>query len=207
MQAMEKFLGQMKPTFIAQNVEAIRPDLFEQNGLLNQVDGVAFDFLGTLYNPVENRIEPSVHDTLKCLSRTSLGLFIIDDPGIGELSDMLPSDLDMRVISPVDAACGRDPRKFRKPNPAMLQMAQQEIATDNKLLVVGDQLKDVKTATRADAWSLLMPRRGEINSLQRTTRTVLRQCLDLPANEQDFPTEVYPVGIINPSFDYWNRRH
>jgi|GEM_PF-1362577 len=205
---MGRFLDQLCPTYITSSVETLTPDLFEKNKnrILGRVDAVAFDVDGTLMNHHDTELDDSVKKMLYSLSETGLRLFIISnayDSRAKELKDIFSKGFDMRVITPVDVAGSMDPKKFRKPNPSMIQLALSELGEHEEFMMVGDQmLKDVLSAQRADVLSMLVPRRGEgddwrVRLLQRPVENLLRQCVNLPKETRDFPDEVIAVGCLH----------
>lgn len=208
---MGRFLEQLSPTYITSSVETLTPDLFEKNKnrILGRVDAVAFDVDGTLMNHHDTELDDSVKKTLYALSETGLRLFIISNAygsRVDELHDLFSKGFDMRVITPVDVAGTMDPKKFRKPNPNMIQLALSEVGEHEEFMMVGDQmLKDVLSARRADVLSMLVPRRGEgddwrVKLLQRPVENLLRRCINLPEDTRDFPDEVLAVGCLHQQF-------
>lgn len=180
-------MNRLRPTFIAQNVELLTPAVAHQYAL----DAIAFDVDGTLSDYRAPEIEPTVYETLSALGEAGVKLFIVSNAyneRVGELADIysavIPND---HIITPASVAPEGAPLgSYRKPSPAMLRHVIElaEVAPSHTLMV-GDQLfKDIISANRANAQSLLVPRRGAGDHrgvrLQRIPEMAVRAGLDLP---------------------------
>lgn len=193
----------LRPTHIAKNVEAITPLSLERNGLgINAIKAVAFDVDGTLMGHHETNVEHDVYRTLSDLAQASYKLYIISNAygdRVDELKDMFEyNGVGARVVTPQHVApVGDNPKKYRKPNTAMIE----DVAADagGSVVMVGDQLlKDVLSANRANMPSVLVPRRGDgddprVKYLQRPVEAVARKHLDLPRTQREYPVTLKTV--------------
>lgn len=196
----------LRPTFHADSVERLTPDalkdVYEQAPHHPKIEVVAFDVDGTLMEHHAGEIGEDVRNTLETLSEAGKKLFIVSNAyntmkknRVDELHDIVAaSRLPIDVYTPARVANGESPKKYRKPNPAMLEaIAQSEAVHPRHILMVGDQaFKDVLSAHRAGAQSLLVPRMGEgddwkVKSFQRPVEKLVRQALSLPIHDADFP--------------------
>lgn len=191
----------LRPTFVAQDVEMLTPVVVHGYG----IDTVAFDVDGTLSNYHAHELEPTIRDVLGELGDAGIKLFIISnafDERAEELASIYCEVIpEANIITPASVTPeGEKPSLYRKPSPAMLRhVIELADAAPNHTLMVGDQIfKDVVSANRAGAQSLLVPRRGTSDHpgvrLQRVPEMLVRVGLDLPflANRfvSTFPEEV-----------------
>lgn len=196
---MNRPFANLKPDFIAPNVEAITPDLFEEGQPLENVKGIAYDVDGTLMEHHGTSVRNEVYKALAAQAETGLKLFVISnaygDKRRRELYEMFEMNgLGMRVYTPEDVAGRALAKKNRKPKPYMLQMVQDEV--NGGVLMVGDQMgKDVWSAHQAGALSLLVPRRGEgddwrVRSFQRPLELGVRAIHGMPLRSIDYGEEL-----------------
>jgi HAD superfamily phosphatase (TIGR01668 family) len=195
---MSNFLTPPRPTFIVKNVEALTPDFMHANDIklsVFDVDGAIGEYHSSEKPPMVTRMMNDLRDSgiLLAINSNAYG------HRVDQLEDMYDEVTDGNVITPASLAPkGEDPRKFRKPNPAMLAETGERFGVDpTKILMVGDQLlKDIWAANRAGAKSLLVPRRGRgdflpVRSNQSPAEWVLRRAMGLPIK---WPDAVEAVG-------------
>lgn len=199
---MNKFIEQFRPTYIAANVDALTPDLFVSSGILEDIDGVAFDVDGTLVNHHDTEVSDTTVRMIHNLAEIGLALFVISNAygeRVDELEDMFGKDtMGMRILTPIDVAGGDNPKHHRKPSPEMLRLAMSYV--EGPVLMAGDQMaKDTWSANRAGAPSLLVPRRGagddwKVRTMQRPLETTLRMGLQLPHSAGAYPADIQAVA-------------
>ncbi|MBP7857923.1 HAD-IIIA family hydrolase [Candidatus Saccharibacteria bacterium] len=175
----------LRPTFTAPTVEALP----KREDILAGIQLVAFDVDGTLTEH-HGQLEESVKTALNELGARGLNMCIISNAygdRADSLRDMLGDPFDMPVFTPKSVALlGERPSKHRKPSPAMLLHAAKVHGVNlTGVLMVGDQIaKDVVSANRAGAKSLLLPRRGhgddiKVRVFQRPPEALVRMALGI----------------------------
>lgn len=182
----------LRPTYIAGRVEVLEPAAAHSTG----VEAVAFDVDGTLSSYHAEQVEPSVVRMLRDLGDSGLKTVIISNAygrRVDRLNDIYGDLVNGGVFTPASLLTRGydDPRKHRKPSPDMIVEAGRRLGVDTgDILMVGDQMfKDVASANRAGAKSLLVPRRGEgdywaVRAFQRPAESIIRVVMDLP---DEFP--------------------
>ncbi len=181
-------MNSLRPTFVARGVEALTPISVVEC----DIRSIALDVDGTLSDYHSAEVEPSVSDTLSELGHAGLTLFIISNAyghRVEQLAEIYGEVVpEANIITPeLVAPEGENLSSYRKPNPAMLLYASKMSGINpEQTLMVGDQLfKDVLSANRAGAKSLLVPRRGTNDHpgvrLQRAPEMLARATLGLPA--------------------------
>ncbi len=206
MKLMEKFLDELRPTYVAREVEQLSPDLFYSEGLLERVDGIGFDD-GTLMSYQDCEVPETVHETLSELSKVGLDLFVISNEQgsrAEDLNQIFGKDLGMTVITPSDIAGEDNSSSYLKPNPKMIQCAlsEMDVPHDEFLMVGGQLFKDVLSANRADVLSMLLPRRGEMDNwrarmFRKPVEVLVRKTLELPICPKSFPERIRPIGPVH----------
>ena len=181
----------LMPTYAARSVESLggNPEC------LGGIDLVAFDVDGTLTEH-HGRPDDRIADLLTGLGDAGLKLCVISNAygeRVEELHDILGSPFNMSIITPALVAPEyQRASRYRKPSPAMLlHAAQTHGVPTSRVLMVGDQiLKDIASANRARAKSMLVPKRGDrddpkVRVLQRPLEAVLRHTLGIHFPEDD----------------------
>lgn len=192
---MNKPFANFKPNFIAPNVEAITPELFEDGMPLSGVTALAYDVDGTLMSHHATMVEHEVYLALKAQAEIGLKLYVISnaygDKRRSELREMFEMNgLGMKMFTPEDVAGRALAKRNRKPKPYMLNIVQAE--TDGLVAMVGDQLsKDVLSAAKAGAVSIQVPRRGEgddwrVRTFQRPFELGVRAIHGMPLRSTDY---------------------
>lgn len=192
----------LRPNYVARAVEALTPEsITERTG---SVRVVAFDVDGTLSDYHADRLEPSVKETLYNLGQSGLSLWVISNAynsRADELVDVLEGVVSHdHIVTPKIVADGNDPKRYRKPSPAMLRYVAATEAVDTySILMVGDQMfKDIVSANRAGAQSVLVPKRGERDHVgvrfQRPVEALARAGLGLPLTTSRYPDELTATG-------------
>lgn len=175
----------LRPTFTAPRVEVLP----NREDILDGIQLIAFDVDGTL---TEHHGLPGVQvqRALSELGERDLNMCILSN-AYGKRAESLKrifgDPFDMPVFTPKSvAAPGERPSKHRKPSPAMiLRAAETHGVSLSGVLMVGDQIaKDVVSANRAGAKSLLLPRRGKgddikVRILQRPPEAIVRIALGI----------------------------
>lgn len=199
---MNRPFTNFKPDFIAPNIEAIKPELFEDGMPLSGVGALAYDVDGTLTSYHATTVEHEVYLALKAQAEIGLKLYVISnaygDKRLRELHDMYEMNgLGMKIFTPEDVAGRALAKRNRKPKPYMLNIVQAE--TDGLVAMVGDQLsKDVLSATRAGALSVQVPRRGEgddwrVRTFQRPFELGVRAIHGMPIRSTSYGQELRAV--------------
>ncbi|MDB5183958.1 MAG: family hydrolase [Candidatus Saccharibacteria bacterium] len=191
---MSEVLGRFRPTHIVRSIEGVTPEALEASGL-GDIDAIAVDSDGTGTDYHAEFIEDSVRETYMTLARAGIRLYVVTNSynaRVDTLRGMYEhSELGMKVITPEMVSGGDNPKKYRKPKSDMLELIQQEVGS--RVLMIGDQMmKDVWSANKAGAPSVLLPRRGEgddpnVRRFQRPVELRLRQRLHLPIEDSDYP--------------------
>lgn len=197
-------ISSLRPDYLIQDTALLTPEALSEQGITTvvfDVDGTPTDYHDTI---------DEVHTAMmRRLGEAGLHLFIVSN-AYGRRAQQLKrifTDLaipEQAVITPrtcLPAALSESPRKFRKPHPAMinLALAMAECRHD-EFLMVGDQLyKDIKAANRAGVRSLLVPRLGDgdypaVRYIQRPAEGIVRQLLALPRQTEDFPDQLTTVA-------------
>ncbi len=144
----------IKPDFIAGKVESVTPNGLKYAGYTGQMHAAIYDVDGTLMPYHTHELSSAVLTYLHEMGEQGVRLFVASNSYGGradELNELFPAELVERVVTPRDIAGEGDPRKFRKPSPAMLNEIMREAQlTGSETVVVGDQLlKDVVAARRS----------------------------------------------------------
>lgn len=187
----------LRPAYMAKSVAGITPES------LPHIQTIAFDVDGTLSDYHTSEIEPRIKDTLLNLGDAGYTLYIISNAYTARVDELnhIYGEFVEEVISPATVTpTGENPKSYRKPRPDMLQYAIRESSSEpQETLMVGDQLlKDVVSANRAGAESLLVPRRGSgddirVRVLQRPVEALTRRALGI----HDFPETLRRLDVIS----------
>lgn len=180
---MRELLANLRPTYVAAKFEQLdRAALKDKR--LSGVSAVVCDVDGTLMNHHATELEQPIENSLNALAYAGIKLYILSNAygsRIDELHDIF-GEYVVRIVTPVDVTPpGKNPKRYRKPNPAMLQSIIGG-SDPRRYLVVGDQLfKDVLTANRVGALSLLVNPRGDhghwgVEHIQRPVEQVILGC-------------------------------
>ena len=192
------WLGWLRPDFVVATVLDLTGEDIKRMSPATRA--VCLDIDG----PITDYHAPSVPERsverLQSYNETGLLTFIISnchDERVTEVHRLF-GPLVTGVLTPGDAVDPADPRdrpgRHIKPSPDMLDVVAQRYGlASRELLMVGDQLfKDVLSARRAGAASVLVPREGSRDHLgvrifQRPLEAVLRAMLRLPVKRRSWP--------------------
>ena len=199
-------LDRFRPTHIVRSFEGVTPEALQAAGL-GEVNVVISDSDGTTTSHHAEFVEPRVYNTFAKLTEAGIWLCIESNAYNDRLSVLRnmyeTSDLGMRVVTPIDVAHGRNPKRVRKPSKDMtehiLDLAAERFQAPASAVMVGDQMmKDIWSANRAEIPSILVPRRGEgddknVRRFQRPVERWMRHQLDLPIEYEDYPESLTAV--------------
>lgn len=181
----------LRPTYIAHGIEALTPEVIERH----EIELVGYDVDGCLSDRNASRIERAVEEVLEKNAEAGCKSAIISnayDERVEEVNELYGRFVNLVVTPAMLAVDGELPSLYRKPSPAMLQFVMTQLGVHpSRTLMVGDQMfKDVVSANRAGARSLLLPRRGKGDHpgvrLQRIPEAAVRGVLGLPVLSSRF---------------------
>lgn len=154
----------LRPDFIAPSVLHVTPDFLSEQGIKT----LSTDVDGFLMSHHGSELPEEVRRHLQAVSDSGVNI-VFSSNAYGERVDELHTiaatiDDTVRVVTPAMAApLDVSPKKYRKPNPAVILKAAGITGVHpSEILHGGDQgMKDVLAANRAGAKSLLVPKYGE----------------------------------------------
>lgn len=154
----------LRPDFIAPSVMHVTPDFLNEQGIKT----LSTDVDGFLMSHHGSELPEEVRRHLQAVSDSGVNI-VFSSNAYGERVDELHEiaatiDKTVRVVTPAMVAPPDvPPKKYRKPNPAVILKAAGITGTaPADVLHGGDQgMKDVVAANRAGAKSLLVPKYGE----------------------------------------------
>ncbi len=173
----------LKPDFTAPSVTAVTPELLVELG----VKTLSLDVDGSIMPHHAEEIPPEILAHLQMIGSSGIRIAFSSNSYNGRVAELqaIAATIsgEVRVVTPASVSPSSDERivkRYRKPNPAMIEEAarQTEVEID-EVLHGGDQaFKDVLAANRAGAHSLLIPRYGEggdwrVEFLQRPVEGVV----------------------------------
>lgn len=204
------------PDFVVDSLVNITPE--DIRTLSPTTRAVCMDIDGTITDYHASCVGQLAKERIRKFSDAGFLTFIISNcysARVKEVHDLFDGLVNV-VVTPLeclDPSNARDaPRKHRKPNPDMFYAAaakqyvkdpltglDRPIRT-SEMLMIGDQIfKDVLSARRAGALSVLLPRLGKhdhpgVRIFQRPVEFVLRAALKLPLRSGDWPTRLARVA-------------
>lgn len=154
----------LRPDFIAPSVMHVTPDFLNEQGIKT----LSTDVDGFLMSHHGSELPDAVRRHLQKVSGSGINI-VFSSNAYGERVDELHEiaatvDETVQVVTPVMVTPeGLDPKKFRKPNPAVILKAAEITGVKvSDVIHGGDQgMKDVVAGNRAGAKTLLSPKFGE----------------------------------------------
>ncbi|MDI9628418.1 MAG: HAD-IIIA family hydrolase [Acidobacteriota bacterium] len=191
-------LGWLRPDFIVAAVLDLTAEDIQRMSPATRA--VCLDIDGTITDYHAPSVPERSVERLKSYHEAGLHTFIISnchDERVTEVHRLFGS-LVTGVLTPADAVDAANPDdrpgKHIKPAPDMLVAVSERYGlAPRELLMVGDQIfKDVLSARRAGAASVLVPREGSrdhfgVRIFQRPVETMLRAVMHLPVKHRSWP--------------------
>lgn len=202
--ALARWTRMIRPDFVMDAVAHLRPDHIRE--LAPQVEALCFDIDGTVTDYHAPAVPADAAALLRELSQAGYATFVVSNCYGQRAADVhrLYEPLVTGVFTPEDCLDPTrpddNPGAHAKPAPDMILAAATGAGVPaHQVLMVGDQMfKDVLSARRAGAASLLVPRLGPsdhqgVRWLQRPIERVLRPVLGLPGRRAAWPERFTPV--------------